>query len=274
MFLRPSFVNWFVTSVLLIVIVGGLAALAARQNVYDIQPLQSQQPEFSQTGPARATSRFRNLSLQPEAAKLSVRLGQRFIASESGVSVVVGEVTAGETRIPLRVVRSQDRQGESLEISASGRALVWSASHGAKGDTPVTEFDRSLVERVVLDSADAFILAQLRGASYHVIGKNVRADLDGADNYEGPLWTVVRVSYAGADAEAKPESVARVYYIDSRTGLLDKVISEIHGEEIEATLEGWTTKDGETFPSAIRWSIGGRQIMALKVTNFDRSSGK
>lgn len=274
MFLGRSFSVWLVTSVLLVLVVGGLAALAARQNGHDVRPPQLQQREPVIIGPARATSRFRNLSLQPEAGKLSVRLGQRFISSESDMTVLIGELTTGETRIPLRVVRKQDQRGESVEISANGRTLVWSASHGATGDTLVTEFDRSLIERLVFDSADAFVLAQLRGASYQVIGKNVRADLGGADNYNGPLWTVVRVSYAGADSEVKPESVARVFHINSRTGLVDKVISEIDGEEIEATLDGWATREGETFPSLIRWSKGGRQIMDFKVINFERSSAR
>jgi hypothetical protein len=268
---RHSLSIWLVTSVLLVVVIGVMATLAARRD--DMQLPQSQQHE-SATGPAQATSRFRNLSLQPEAAKLSRRLGKRFIGSASDVSVLIGEITTSEARIPLRVLRKQDERGESIELSLNGKALVWDASHGAKGDAAVTEFDRSLVERLVFDSPDAFVLAQLRGASYQVIGKNVRADLGGADNYTGPLWTVVRVSYASAASTANPESVARVYYIDSRTGLVDKVISEVDGEEIEAALDGWTTREGETFPSLIRWRIGGRQIMEFKVVNFDRSSGK
>lgn len=264
MFIRRPLSIWLVTSLLLVIVLGGLAVLAARRNAQDIQPLQSELSE-SLTGPARATSRFRNLSLQPEAAKLSRRLGQRFIGSESGVSVLIGEVTSGETRLPVRMVRKQDKRGESVEISANGRAFGWSASSGADGDWPITDFDRSLVERLVFDSADAFVLGQLRGASYQVIGKNVRADLGGADNYTGPLWTVVRVSYASADTEARPKSLARVYYIDSRAGLVDKVMSEINGDEVEATLEGWTNQKGETFPTLIRWSMGGRQIMEFKV---------
>ena len=271
MFLRRSLSIWLPVSLLLVVI-GGLAAVTARRNAYDLQSLQSPQRESLTAGPARATSRFRNLSLQPDAARLSKRLGQRFTGSESDVSVLTGEVTTGETRIPLRLVRKQDERGESVEISANGRALVWSASDGARGETRITESDRSLVERLVFDSTDAFVLAQLRGASYQVIGKNVRADLGGADNYEGPLWTVVRVSYAGADSDAKAESLARVYYINSRTGLLDKVISEVGGEEVEATLDGWSTQNGETYPSLIRWNIEGRQIMEFRVINFDRSS--
>ncbi|HEX6045020.1 MAG TPA: hypothetical protein VFZ22_11065, partial [Pyrinomonadaceae bacterium] len=177
---------------------------------------------------------------------MSKRLGQRFIGSGSDVSVLIGEIATGETRMPLRVVRTQDKRGESVEISGNGRALLWSAAEGLKGDTALTQFDRALVERLVFDSADAFVLSQLRGAGYQVIGKNVRADLGGADNYDGPLWTVVRVSYEGVEGEAKPASVARVFYINSRTGLVDKVISEIGGEEIEATLDGWLTEAGET----------------------------
>ncbi len=269
---RPSISIGLMTSVLLVVVVGGLAALAAHGNRHDIQPPQSQQHESLTNGPARATSRFRNLSLQPEAAKLSKRLGQRFIGSDSDASVTIGEITTGETRIPARVLRKQDERGESVEISVNARSLVWNALHGAKSDGPLTEFDRSLIERLVFDSADAFVLGQLRGASYQVIGKNVRADLGGADNYSGPLWTVVRVSYTGADG-AKPENVTRVFYIDSRTGLIDKVISEVGGEEIEAILGGWSTQDGESFPSLVRWSIGGRQVMEFKVINFNRSTG-
>lgn len=272
MFVRRFLTVWVVASVLFVIVVGGLAALAARQNAYEIQPPQQREPLT--VGPSRATARFRNLSLQPEAAKLSKRLGQRFIGSESDVSVLIGEVTTAGTRIPLRIVRKQDERGESVEINANGRALVWSASHGPTGDTSVTELDRSLIERLVFDSADAFVLAQLRGASYQVVGKNVRADLGGADNYNGPLWTVVRVSYEAADSEAKPESVARMFYINSRTGLLDKVISESGGEEIEATLDGWMTDGGETFPSLIRWSVSGRQMMEFKVISFNRSSGR
>ena len=128
MFVRRFLTVWIAASVFLVVVVGGLVALAARQNAYDIQ---LPQRELLTTGPSRATSRFRNLSLQPEAAKLSRRLGQRFIGSESDVSVLIGEVTTGDTRFPLRIVRKQDERGESVEISANGRALVWSASHGA-----------------------------------------------------------------------------------------------------------------------------------------------
>lgn len=243
MFYRRSPSPRFLIPALLVVAIGVFAVMAARKDT---------------ARPAKAVSRYRNLSLQPEAAKLSARLGQRFIGSDSDVAVLIGEVVTSETRVPVQVIRRQDKQGEAVEITTNGKPLAWS----------------SLVERIVFDSADAFILAQLRGASYQVVGKNVRADRGGADNYDGPLWTVVRVSYSGVDSVTKPESPARLFYIDSRTGLLDKIVSEVRGEEVVATLDGWVTDGGETFPSVVRWSSGGRQIMEFKVITFVRPNAK
>lgn len=246
----------FLLPALLVVVVGGLAVLAARKDA-DVQPPTSPAQAAAKIGPARAVSRHRNLSLQPEAAKLSSRLGQRFIGSDSEVSVMIGEVITNETRMPVRVIRRQDKRGETVEVTTNGKSL-----------------DRSAIEKVVFDSADAFVLAQLRGASYQVVAKNVRADLGGADNYDGPLWTVVRVGFANADMETKPETPFRFYYINSRTGLLDKVVSEIHGEEVTAAFDGWFTENGETFPAVVRWSSGGRQTMELKIITFVRPNAK
>jgi len=262
---------WLLLS-LLFVIASGLAVLAARKDKSDTETLESRPREVPLEGVAVDASRVRNLSLQPEAAKLSKKLGQRFVNSDSDMSVLIGEVATVDARVPVRVVRRQDKLGESVEVTTNGKNLSWSAAAGLN-DGP-TELDQSLIERIAFDSADAFILAQLRGAAYQIVGKNVRSDLGGADNYDGPLWTVVRVSYAPTVQGTGPESSARLYYINSRTGFLDRVISVAHGEEIEANLEGWTTESGETFPSLVRWSSSGRQIMEFRLVNFVRSSAR
>ena len=256
----------------LFVVIGGLAVLAAHKET-DVQAPPSP-AQIANHVPARAVAGHRNLSLQPEAAKLSARMGQRFIGSDSDVSVLIGEVSTNGTRVPVRVIRRQDKRGEAVEVTTNGKALAWSPSQNSKANRELSEFERSLIEGVVFDSADAFVLAQLRGASYQVVARNVRADLGGADNYDGPLWTVVRVGFSNADMETKPETPFRFYYINARTGLLDKVTSELHGEEVTAILDGWFTENGETFPSVVRWSIAGRQTMEFKVITFVRPNAK
>ncbi len=272
MFHGRSLSTRFLIPALFVVVIGGIAVLAARNGSNDVQAPQSPARQSLSTGPAKAASRFRNLSFQPEASKLGVKLGQRFIGSDSDVAVLIGEVVTDEARIPVRVIRRQDKQGESVELTGNGKSLAWNVSGSKAGS--LSESDCSLLERIVFDSADAFVLAQLRGASYQVVARNVRADLGGADDYDGPLWTVVRVGFSVADIETRPETPFRFYYINARTGLLDKVISEVRGEEVVATLDGWTTEGGETFPSVIRWSIADRQIMELKIITFVRPNAK
>ena len=270
LFIRTS----FVISAIFVLILVTVAVFAVRENAASNSGLGPPLQAANSAASRRPTSASnpRNLALQPEAAKLSRRLGQRFIGGDSGVSVLIGEVITREKRVPVRVVRTQDKRGESVEITTDGKVLAWNPSNGHNANAAITKFDREVIERIIFDSADAFVLAQLQGASYQVIGKNVRADIDGADGYDGPLWTVVRLSYPRAnDESANP---VRVYYINSRTGLIDKVITEVDGEEIEATLDGWISEGGETFPSVIRWTTAGQQSMEFKVINFVRPNAR
>ncbi len=217
----------------------------------------------------------RNLALQPEAFKLSRRLGERFIASQSEVSVLIGEVSTDSGRYPIQITRRQSERGERVDIRMPGKNLSWDAAEGAKvNGSRAHDFDRHLVERLAFDSADEFVLAQLRGASYQVIARSVRADEGGADNYQGPLWTIVRIDDPDKDVERKREANWKLYYVNAKTGLIDKVVSESGGERVEANLSSWTTDGGETFPSAISWIRGGRQIMEFKLNTFVRPTAQ
>lgn len=137
----------------------------------------------------------------------------------------------------------------------------------------MTGSERALIERILLDSADEFVLAQLRGASYLTVAKNLRPD-DAGENYDGPLWTVVRVDSPERDNDKKPQRSWRLYYINSRTGMIDKIVSEVAGERVEANLSGWTTNSSEVIPSVISWTKGGQQIMELKVNSFIRPTAR
>jgi hypothetical protein len=215
----------------------------------------------------------RNLALQPEAAKLSRKLGKRF--SGSGASILIGDLVANNQVSPVQIVRRQNERGERLEISATGGAnlLTWTDSEGSRSNgITATGFDRSLLERVVFDSADQFVLAQLRGASYYTVARNVRPDEVG-DSYTGPVWTVVRVTDPDRDEQRKPGSTWRLYYINATTGLIDKIVSEIGGERTEANFS-WTTSAGETIPAHIIWTRDSQTIMEFKLTNFVLSNDR
>lgn len=129
-------------------------------------------PSNNQQVQSQLQKKHRNLALQPEAFAVNRRLGNRF-RSDTASSVAVGTVILGtDQQQPVTIVRSQTDSGESVELLLSGRSLTWSDAEGTKaaGASP-TQQERLLVERMVFDSPDQFVLAQLRGASYFTMAR-------------------------------------------------------------------------------------------------------
>jgi len=150
----------------------------------------------------------------------------------------------------------------------AGRRFTWSESEGIKGtkESP-TEPERLLVERLVFDSPDQFVLAQLRGASYQTIARNLRPT-DAGDDYTGPLWTMVRIDDPQTGASASPKSSWRIYYINSGSGVIDRVECEVEGQKVEASILQWTEQNGEKVPSQIRWTSNAQTLMEYQLTSF------
>lgn len=219
-----------------------------------------------ETHPA-PNARDRNLSLQPVALGLGRRLGRRFLKAGQEVSVLEGTLTTGSDSRRVVVRRVQDEGGERVEVVIAGRTLdlTWDAERGAlAAGQPADAEGAALAERVALDGPEQFVLAQLRGASYLVVARNVRADEGGGEGYAGPLHDVIRVAEPSRGEGAAP--AWRLYYINTGTGLLDRVVSEEGGERVEAVISGWAGHGGEWQPSRVTWSRGGQTFMELAVT--------
>lgn len=219
---------------------------------------------------ARNVSNARNLKLQPEAIKLLHRLGgQRFRLKTPPAVIISGVLTTESGRQNVQISRYQNTSGERVDLTLTqgNKSLRWDADAGAHssiGELGLTE--RNILERLTFDSADQFILAQLRGASYQVVTRNLRPD-DAPDNYSGPLWDLIRIDDPEPEEKKRSLSKWRIYYLNSITGLIDKVVSDLQGERVEASFSEWTDHSGEKFPSTITWTRQGQPLMTLNVTN-------
>ncbi|MCI0391523.1 MAG: hypothetical protein MOB07_22500 [Acidobacteria bacterium] len=223
--------------------------------------------------PTPARGRLQNrLALQPEADKLRRRLGQRFLAPGREVSTLIGTLNLGADRQTVRIVRSQDDDDERLTIALGGGppSLTWGGVDGAKsGGALPTGALRALIERLALDSPDQFVMAQLRGASYHTVARDVRpAEAGGSADYTGPRWDLVRVAEPSRLTQNRPQSLWRLYYINSSTGLIDKVISQEQGLTITSEFSGWVNQGGETVPIRTIWKLNSQTVMELNLTNI------
>ena len=214
-----------------------------------------------------------NLLMQPEALKLARRLGKRFLAGGTTTSVLNGTLTTGSETQIVQMTRTQTDEGETVEVRVAGdlEPLSWDAKQGmlARSHQPTPD-ERELLERLVFDSPDQFVLMQLRGASYYTVARAVRP-AGANDGYEGPLWTIVRTDDPEQDEAKRPASRWRLYYLNTATGLIDRIESEVEGRRIVADISSWTENNGEKVPAQIVWTRDGQTLMQYSLTNFSHS---
>jgi hypothetical protein len=248
---------------------GAMIAVAATSIILSSSASPETLPTTAPTTQTPTERRARNLSLQPEAFRLSRRLGARFTRNMRATTTITGTLIAGSSPQMVTIIHRQTDGGESVDIAIGERVLTWRDTEGVRG-TPnsPTESERLLTERLILDSPDQFVLAQLRGASYHTVARNVRADVGGSDGYTGPLWDLIRVEEPATEERVRPLSTWRLYCINVRTGLIDKIVSELEGATIEANLLEWIDRSGEKVPSQIIWKRGEETILEFRLATL------
>lgn len=114
------------------------------------------------------------LALQPEALKLAKRIGGQRFKSRTGPSLIIqGVLKTDSDSQHVTIVRRQTDDGEQVEVAQGGgwASLSWAKDSGQQrsGGGTISQAERVLLERLTYDSADQFVLAQLRGASYSVV---------------------------------------------------------------------------------------------------------
>jgi len=265
-------------SLLIILAFGVLGLVAARVELRRnaVTPT-NPRPTFmpSQGKSARNTNPVRNLALQPEALRLSRLLGQRFASEKFEQSNLIGVLSMGGEQKTVQTTRSQTGDGETVQIALAGTQtrFTWDGKEGPKSSEALaTDGDRDLIERLVFDSPDQFVLAQLRGASYYTVARNVRAT-ESSEKSGGALWNVIRVDDPQTNEAKRPLSRWRLYYINAITGLIDRIVSENGGQRITATLN-WSDVQGEKVPSQIIWTRDGETFMQYQLTSFAHADTK
>lgn len=248
----------------------GLAAAASAFLITRAAP--EQVPSTQTTSQLRAITKGpRNVFLQPEALGVARHLGKRFSTSSHATSLTIGNLTISGSDKPLTITRRQTETGEQVNLLVGDRSLTWSDQEGTKAVSGlISDTERLLAERLTLDSPDQFVLAQLRGASYFTIARNVRPT-DAKHGYTGPLWNLVRVDEPQQNEDLRPLSTWRIYYLNVQTGLPDRIEYQLNGQAIIAEFLAWTEQGEEKTPSYIRWSSNGQMLMEFRVTSVSHN---
>lgn len=255
-------------TVLSVVVFFGIAASATSAFLITRAAPSTQDPEPA-TQPPKA---HKKLLLQPEALRVSRQLGKRFEATDSAATTSIGQLTFSGSQQPVTIVRRQTEAGERVQFGFGTREVTWSDQEGIKAVVGIpTPMERLLAERLLLDSPDQFVLAQLRGASYFTMARNVRAD-DAVDDQISPGWTQVRVTDPEDEQNPRLTSSWRIYYINSTTRLIDRIVSEWNGRTVEARILQWVEEKGEKSPAHITWLADGEIIMDYQLHTVSQTN--
>jgi len=229
------------------------------------KPVSAVTPTGQQVGPRRARY-YDRLALQPAADRMRRVLGRRFQESGREISESAGTLTIGAERHAIVIIRRRDDDGERVSIELDGGPLkyAWNANDGSQSQgKSATGIERSLIERVVLDSPEQFVLAQLRGAAYYTAARAVRpAEAGGSEDYQGPIWDVIQITEANAQPNP-PESASRLFYINNATGLIDRTLSRDQSGAIAAQFADWVNLGSEMHPLRTSWTLDKQVIMQL-----------
>jgi hypothetical protein len=226
-------------------------------------------PAMAEQGTSAGGPGQRRLAWQSQADKMRRKLGLRYSVPGREVLTMTGILAVEGRQHQVRIVRVQVEEGEEVSIAVDGgqQKLRWDVQDGAKSNTTAAfGSERSLIERIVLDSADQFVLAQLRGVGYYTVAERVRPSDAPVQGYSGQLWTVVRLTEPADTTYSKSLSERRLYFINETNGLIDKVSSVEDGQVIVADLTEWTAVTGEMVPRRISWSRNKQIVMQLELT--------
>jgi hypothetical protein len=109
----------------------------------------------------------------------------------------------------------------------------------------------------------------MRGASYFTIGRNVRpAEAGDSESYAGPTWDLIRITEAQPSSTNQTDSLWRLFYINTSTGLIDRIVHQEQEQMISVELSQWIDRAGELEPTLIRWALGQQVVMELSFTDI------
>ena len=194
-------------------------------------------------------------------------LGNRFESPTQGRTIMAATFTRskGEPR-QFTIIRELP---DKLRIEETG--LTTQRTLGHDGNRPwsragsLTAEDLRLIESIVRDSVEHFIAGQARGDATFHLGDMFRADDGSNQNYDGPFHDILRVD----DAFETPEGTknrSTLFYLNSRTGLLEKIVYEREEGKIEVEFGEWIAIANQKTPGRIIWKENGSVTNQLVIT--------
>jgi len=147
-----------------------------------------------------------------------------------------------------------------MQKGSQTRVISFDGKH-AKAD-PV---DEDLIETLIYGSAEHFFDTQMQGMATRLLGSRFLLHRGSTADYNGPYYDVYKVAETSADEKEQ----LRLYYFNSDTLLLERVVYEINRNgatvKVEEKLGDWSREQGQQVARRIERFENGEPVFVLTV---------
>jgi len=160
-----------------------------------------------------------------------------------------------------------DRIRVVLQNGPQNRLLTFDGDETKAGSVPPANDELDLIETLAYDSAEHFFAAQTQGSAMRFLGTRFRTDDGSAADYDGPYYDVYKI---GDQVKASgQERLAKLYYFNSDTLLLERVTYVINrdGSEVnvETKLSDWRELEGQQVARRIERFENGKSVLLINI---------
>lgn len=163
----------------------------------------------------------------------------------------------------VAVFEFPERLRLTLQKGSQTRVISFDGEH-AKAD-PV---DEDLIETLVYGSAEHFFETQMEGMATRLLGSRFLLHRGSTADYNGPYYDVYKVAEQ-VETSADEKEQLRLYYFNSDTLLLERVVYEINRNgatvKVEEKLGDWTMQQGQQVARRIERFENGEPVFVLTV---------
>jgi hypothetical protein len=194
-------------------------------------------------------------------------LGDRLERPGKERLTITGELRSSsdsEAREITATLEFPDKLRLGIQKGHQNRLLTFDKQE-IKGGPTSDELD--LVESLTFDSAEHFFDTQMQGNAMRFLGSRFRADDGSNPDYRGPYYDIYKIADR-IDASGE-ERAAKLYYFNSDTLLLERVVYVINrnGSEIniETKLSDWRVTDGQKVAHRIERLENGQSVFTFNI---------
>jgi hypothetical protein len=205
--------------------------------------------------------------LSPKLAMHLIALGNRLEKPGMERLTITGELRSSsesQAREITATLEFPDKLRLDIQNGHENRLITFDKQE-IKGQAASDELD--LVESFTYDSAEHFFNTQMQGNAMRFLGSRFRTEDGSNPDYSGPYFDIYKI--ADQIKASGEEREAKLYYFNSETLLLERVIYVINrnGSEIniETKLSDWRVEEGQKVAHRIERFENGSSVFVLNI---------